>query len=203
MIVPFVFFTLIGLLCDIAQHFIMRDSIWDSIYSCFIQLVTMGFAWCNAPLWFLLSLFIARFVTLKFNGSYPWLWCLVGLCIAIIHNNFFYERFNYLGNCSLALFYYIIGFKLKNAHKNYLVSIFCLGIYMIVYFLFPVFLDIRSNTTPYGNYLVAITSVIPAIIGFNYLFVNLKSQILRILAFWEKMQWFFLLSIGQPCCCLK
>lgn len=182
-LVPFAIFTLFGLILEFHKCYTQGLSFGTIIHSCGAQVLTMGFAWCNAPLWFLLALFIARMVTPFLSTKIWWIWICLFLSIAVLHHHLTTERFNYIGNSSLAIVYYLAGWKLKSAHTNKLLVIICALTYLIIFLIFPVFLDIRSNSTSYGNYLLAVTSAIPGIIIMNYLFASYRLLSIRVLSF--------------------
>lgn len=192
LIVPFIVFSVYGLILELIQNTYDFHSIHKSIYSFIVQILLMGFAWCNAPLWFLLALFVARAVTMVLPFRLWWIWVLVFGSIAIIHNFMFVERYNYIGNASLAIVYYIAGCKLKNAHNSKVLVGISLFMYLVIFTFFPVFLDIRSNSTGYGNYLIAVTSSIFGIIFINYIFHNFKIPFGNIIAFVGKNAMFYL-----------
>lgn len=169
-IVPYILFSLFGLMFDIIHGYIVNKSIGIILYSFCAQMCTMGFAWCNAPLWFLLALFLTRIITTMIPQKYWILFGLLFLGIAIIHHMIWTERFQYLGNTSLAIVYYICGYKMRELHKNKLIVVLSSLIYLGVFLLFPVCLDLRSNSTSYGNYLLSLLIVIPGILCINSIF---------------------------------
>jgi len=174
LIVPFAIFTIFGFIMEATYKPITVYSLRGLI----AQVATMGFAWCNAPLWFIFALFLTRLITSKFNGRYWILWIAIFIGIAAIHNQLFTERFQYIGNVSLSIVYYILGYKMKSWHENKYVVIACFLIYTVTFYFMPTFLDIRSNSTSYGLYMVAIAVVVPGIVALNGSMSHIKIPII-------------------------
>lgn len=59
---------------------------------------------------------------------------------------------------------------MRELHKNKLIVVLSSLIYLGVFLLFPVYLDLRSNSTSYGNYLLSLLIVIPGILCINSIF---------------------------------
>lgn len=150
------------------------------------------------PLWFLGSLFFVKLCTFKLNKHNWWVWGLIGLSIALLHNLIFSkDEFVYFGNISLGIFCYVVGYKLNDKIIRHYVGIMTTIVYVCVLIVEPVCLNFFRNHTFVGSYYEAIALMVPGILSINYLFGLIPCSMLRGLSFIGKNSMIFLVS-HQP-----
>lgn len=132
----------------------------------------------NAPLWFLISLFVVRvvFAWLKKRSINTWMIIFGSLTLSYALS--FIPAFKpyYLANIFLGLFFFSIGNKLQKtpavSDNDYLVLLI-LPI-ALLYLIRTSFVDFRTNTLMEGNYLIYCLMSLLAILGWNKLFKKLE-----------------------------
>lgn len=133
------------------------DKFHNSFTDDFWQLIHDGSISYNAPLWFLLSLFLTKVIYnyLYNKGINDFLILFISLfCSSII---FLYKLDMplYIGNTMLGLFFYVGGI-LYNKIKNYTdnryiyISLFVICCFILIFY--PSNVDFRINMTTSGNY---------------------------------------------------
>lgn len=137
-------------------------------------LIVTGAISDNAPLWFLLSLFIVRiaYSLLRQLGVNVWSIAIVGLIIGFLLSKISGFKPYYVANGFPALFFYALGNII--GRKQCLIGnkwIAILSILVIVfYYNWPSFVDFRMNNLLDGYYVIYCIMSLCAIVGWNALF---------------------------------
>lgn len=177
---PFFIFSLIGYFINLI---FLTNSVNFNLKTLVIfplkELIYCGALSSNAPLWFLFSLFLAYtiFSILYSLHIPPILIALLGFAIA----SFFYQQEinypRYIANSSSGLFFYAMGYILKE--KQYINAFFYLS--FIIYILIAVNgyikIDMNNNVATKGNYFVWYPASIVGIITLNNLISRLHIHI--------------------------
>lgn len=174
LIKPFVSFTLLALILPISKLLITGNTNY-TIEQLIIEICNQGASYYNIPLWFLTSIFIVKVLSCRLNKSNWYWWVCVSLSIALFHNLFFdYYQFSFIGNIALGVTCYTLGYVLCDLSNDIKAGICFLLIYLILQLIFPSCINFFRNHNYFGNYYIAIIGMIPAIIGINTLFKNIK-----------------------------
>lgn len=190
-IVPFIIFSFAG--CTIQM--LVSDCGVTVYYGMVAQIVHYGSPWYNIPLWFLLTLFIVKMLTVTYsgkNGSTAMI-LLSALAIAASHHWLITDRFNYIGNTALAVIFYIIGYKsnfwtLSYARVATIAILFTASVFIV-----PTAIDIWGNTALYGNYFLAIFGSVCGIMLVNWLFSVCQFLHIRTFVFFGRNSMVFLI----------
>jgi len=180
LLIPMILWTLIGYALTI--HELINDGIpiWKIIIRPAFILLRYGDTLGNAPLWFLLSLFLVR-ISMKLLANLK-----LGLIIAFAIS---FALLGYLFNCKnfnvplglinypIGMFFFLTGFvcnqlKMKqNMSKMNIVLIACTGLISMFFFSY---VDFHLNITWHGNYWVYIIGSLLAINSLLVLFKNIR-----------------------------
>jgi fucose 4-O-acetylase-like acetyltransferase len=200
--VPYVVFNVVGVLvgiflsCYVGYSGSFLVLIGRPIFEIFKDEATSS----NLALWFLMSLAIARILFSILYGRFhihPIIICLVFLVLACCLNYYNYQMKPnsfmlviggrqlflripcYIGNMCYGMFFYCLGFLLREKqYNNYLFAISV--IIYIFHFVFVSRIDFRSNESS-ANYPLAVLYSVTGIICFNNIFkskLNVKIPIL-------------------------
>lgn len=181
LIKPFVSFTLLGLILPISKSLITGNTNY-SIEQFIIEICNQGASYYNIPLWFLSSLFIVKILSCGLKKSNWYLWFGVSLSIALFHNLYFdFYQLSFIGNIALGVTCYTLGYVLCDKSNGIKTGICCLLIYIILQLVLPSCINFFRNHNYFGNYCIAIIGIVPAIIGINAVFKNIKFLNLRLL----------------------
>ncbi len=122
------------------------------------QIARYGSPWWNIPVWFLLTLFFVKILTLYYSGgrTSTCVFILVTIVVALFHHSYIKNDFNYIGNTALATLFYILGFKSTKISISKIGYIAIGIIFLASILIIPSVLDIWSNSALYGNYFLAI-----------------------------------------------
>ena len=172
-IVPYLFFSFVGLLVALVFAIIDNNSITTFLIKVCKDILFRQAIWFNAPLWFLLSLFFAR-VTFNIVREYVnhYILVVVLLLIAFAHYIFLAKYGIYWGGniCSGFLFY-ISGFKLKENQYEKKVLFVAIIVLTIIALARPSIVTMYGNTLVYddGIYLLWYPFCLAGIVVFNNL----------------------------------
>lgn len=177
---PFFTFSLIGYFINLI--FLANSANFNLktlIISPLAELIYCGSLSSNAPLWFLLSLFLTYtiFSILYSLHIPPILIAILGFIIA----SFFYQQEinypRYIANSSSGLFFYAMGYILKE--KQYIDVFFYLSsiIYILVAMNGFINIDMNYNVAVEGNYFIWYPVSIAGIITLNNLISKLHIRI--------------------------
>lgn len=174
LLVPYVFFTGIGIL----SAFIFECA-HGTDYSRFFlrildELLKGGAVYYTAPAWFLLTLAIVR-VLFQLASKYhiTGLTLLISLCSAYSLSHYSITAPVYFGNISLGLFFYGMGFYMKDIQYQNYIFYTATAVYVFMYCFFPSNVDFRINSVTYGTYIGYILSAVSAIVVLNNLFYRI------------------------------
>lgn len=145
----------------------------------------------NYALWFLLSLFIVKILfQLSRHLRIPILLVVfVSLSVALLHNAFVYNGNPvYIGNIANGLFYYSVGYTLKDRQFSKDILIISIVGILCIYHLIPSYLDFRANRLIGSS---------PSAYLFNEAFILCEIIIVNFLSykFWSKES--FISKIGR------
>lgn len=127
----------------------------------------------NLPLWFLLSLFAVRLISNLTARYFHFFFLIFGGLIAMVLNYYAINKPFYLANICAGLFFYTIGFLLKEVQYKPICFIFSMIIYLIAIF-YPSIVDMRVNSLQTGLYSLWLLYSIGGCVFFNNFFSNAK-----------------------------
>lgn len=170
LIKPFIVFTLIGHLVHCIFYFFNGDYNWIHYTLSPLKSILLNEAdgW-SSPLWFLLTLYFAQLVVVGLQRTHiPKLVIPVVALILSVAFHYFAPIYPIIiNNIFSAIFFLSIGHILKDLQFNKWIEITCILVYIAVIFLNPSFVDMKTNTVIYGNYLIWILCAIAGIICWN------------------------------------
>lgn len=170
---PWLEWTILGLIVGLLIA-LFNGSITQYIYSNFHGLLVAGAISDNAPLWFLLSLFVVRitYSGLRQLRVNPWIIALCGVSIGFVLSGIPGFKPYYVANVFLALFFYSLGNSIGRKQfiaENKWLALMCIPV-ALVYYGWPSFVDFRTNNLLKGYYLIYCILSLCAIVGWNVLF---------------------------------
>lgn len=173
LLIPYLTFSVIGFLVGVVLLYIYHNEslIYFTLRS-IGQVVRWGGVTSNMPIWFLLSLAVVRIVFLlanKRNATIPLI--LISVVIAYLLSRYEINEPSYLGNISLGMFFFGMGYMLKDYQYNRWVVLIAAVIYVFCYVLFPSNVDVRANYVTSGTYLGFLVYALCAIILLNNIFL--------------------------------
>lgn len=180
LVVPYIIFSIIGQFVFWIMWILQgRDVNIDYILSPLRTLLHEGAVVGNSPLWFLFTLFLVRLIfiiiykrTKKIVMVITFLSVVVPfvLCLNKFHD------FYYISNVCSGLFFYIMGFYLKD--KQYEMKYMVLGLlfYLLYAIYYHSYFDFRSNQINPSFYILCFLSCIGGIIVYNNIFKRLFSN---------------------------
>lgn len=136
-------------------HDLQNISIVNVIVEQLKQFLLFGCSWANFPLWFLFSIscVIVIFEILN-RRMHPILIALIGMVVSIMLNAFNVERPYYAGNISSGLFYYSMGYLLreKQCSRKILIGLFLF--YCSFLTIWPQHIEMVRNSCEQGNFII-------------------------------------------------
>lgn len=187
LIVPFVVCALFGLMLEFVCEWIVAGNCDFAVfYGGLSQTLRIGAPWWNIPVWFLLTLFVVKLLTARFDGRHTLIWVSAALSIAAAHTYLVtMESFNYIGNTALAVVFYILGFKSRSIRldESRLAVGLLAALFATLFVFFPAIIDIFHNKATYGNYFVGILFSVVGILLTNLLFEKYKYLHIRLFVF--------------------
>jgi len=174
LIIPFVVFSSFGFVFFFVRKvFVLDIDVLTTLKQTVRTFLVTGAFPGNLALWFLLSLFACRIIFNYVNVKLPsyalYLCPLICLSFSIIFHCWNISRPWYILNITLGLFFYSVGYLLKD--KQYKGSVFIIASVMLV--LIAVFKDssvsFANNSLIYGNFYLWIVYAMCAVIFVNNL----------------------------------
>lgn len=174
LLIPFFAFTFIGYVLFGATESV---NTWHYWLHPLRQVFAIGRVEGNGPLWFLLSLFLVR-LFFQTSGDTLWkqiCWIIVGACIGII-GNYYGLRPRTISNVGMGVFFYGLGYLLRNIQYNKLVgsvsSILFVLVYVIMAFWGWHLVDFSFNKTELGLHPIWLLNSVIACVAINFLLHN-------------------------------
>lgn len=170
LLIPYISFGAIGLLVHFLIIAIQGDTNWIHYVSFPKHILLYEIIPGNAPLWFLISLFIVKntynFLVDKINFL-----VLIVMCFAIAYCGCLFEIKipRWLFNIALGMCFYAVGSRLRN--HQYSKSVFVLSIIVCtcISVFCPSHVDMFPNILKYGNYIVYFFYAISCVVIINNL----------------------------------
>lgn len=174
LLVPFFVFSLMGYVLFGA---IEPMNTWHYWWYPIRQIFAIGRVEGNGPLWFLLSLFIVRLLFQTSRNSL-WkqiCWIVAGGCIGII-GNYYGIRPRTISNVGMGIFFYGLGFLMRNLQYNKKVGNILLLLFVLIYIaMIPLgwhLVDFSLNRLEIGCHPMWMINCVIACVVVNYLFRN-------------------------------
>lgn len=207
LLVPFLIFSLLGhaLLCVQMWNSGICDwkkYLLDPIYSVFLAGSTSG----NTPLWFLPTLLAVQFIY-NIAGKKISDYSLFVLSLSLAYLLFRYNIHKplFLGNISLGLAVYTIGYKLRTLQFYKSILWFSILIYVLIFIIQSDSIDFRVNNLKGGIYLLAVSFAICGCVLINNCF-KIISKSLGILEYIGRksmsfyvMHWIIIQAVSMSC----
>ena len=144
------------------------------------QTVYLGSSWYNKPVWFLLTLFLCKFIcSFCADRLKPLYLMIIAFFIAYLHSWLCNEQLNWIGNTSLAIVFYMSGHILRDIQWKSYIWIPSLIVYIATFVFTPVNIDARSNVLYYGTYPIGVFTAILGCISINNIIPKTNISILR------------------------
>lgn len=176
LIKPYIIFTICGLPYIWFNLFMRDDENWvHYVLSPVKMLIFKGDNIANYPLWFLLSLFaVLNIYNFLHRYISPYIILIISFILSIteyyINSNIPY----YIPNICIGTAFYTIGhLSLKINLKEQKILFLAIIICFLFAFLLPQYVDVRTNTLLYGNYLVWFLSSVVSCFVYTSAFRNL------------------------------
>ena len=178
-IYPFVIYTIIGecFLWFFTMYKEENINLFSLLFSSIKCIIVQGSTIGNQPLWFLVSLYITKVIvsfldnknvsiviSSFFSCIIAWASSYVGAYI----NDVFCIPYLIMST-SLGIFYYEMGFLLRDIQYNKVVFMIAIFIYLFVWVQIPSQVDVRLGMLKYGNWFVFVISSLAGIIIINNL----------------------------------
>ena len=173
LVIPYIVFTFIGVAWELYTAIRIGNLNKNWIYIEITTIRDYQCCWTSMACWFLISLFFVRILfQIIYNRTHQLYTITIGLVVALVMNlvsssNVSFPPY-YIGNISLGLAFYSLGFYLKELQFNRFLFILALCIFLLK-FILPSHIDFRANTCT-GNYVLAVTYGLAGCIVFNNLF---------------------------------
>ena len=174
LLVPFAIFTIIGYVWFGAQQANLSPQEWKYWWWPLRQVFAVGRVEGNGPLWFLLSLFMVRVIFQTTKGN-KWVQiAMIILCFSVaILGNHYSIRPRTISNVALGIFFYGLGYLLRDAQYDKRVGIASVCLFVATYIWMSVFgwhlIDFSFNTTVLGIHPVWMINCVSACVAVNYL----------------------------------
>lgn len=172
LLIPYIFFSVVGAMCGFVIECVLgTESVPHYLLRSAGQVVKWGGVTSNMPIWFLLSLAVVRMI-IQFVHKYHLVYPVTGVALLSSYLLFKMSVFEpcYLGNISLGLFFFGIGYLLKDYQYNRIMVIVATVVYIVFFVFFPSNVDFRANLLTSGNYSGYVITAVLAIIILNNLF---------------------------------
>ena len=177
LLIPFAIFCAIGHLVYCFINFFQGDTNWQHyILSPFKSILLLGSVTGNLPLWFLLALFFVKLLFCSTWEKAKWLLIPI-LAIAPILYIHQIEYPRLAASISSGLFFYIMGYLLKNYKPKPTVSIVFLISYLLCWIYLPAWVDMNTNELLSGYYFLWYPTSLLGIISINSFFQNFRIKI--------------------------
>ncbi len=206
---PYVSFIIIGWICYCISFWLDGDT--NIIHYTLSPPKQMllgggGHLWA-APLWFLVTLFLVKTLSSSLlratkNRMGGGIACgVIGLILALLSRHFTTLRPYYLTNFFPAMFFYVLGHRMKE--KQYDNKIFyCSIIVFVISLIHPSLVDFSTNVITKGSYLLWMLYATAGIVMFNNIFKRINrdiwpfTQIGRESMYWYVAHWALMKAIS-------
>lgn len=172
LLLPFLIFSVIGYVTWSCKMLLEGEDNWRQfVYTPVKQLLMGGGIGGNLPLWYLLTLFVARIVFNWIAGK-KWYFLLVVFALIPCGGRLIsYELPLYIANISMAIAFMGLGYLLKPYLKNKWLNSCCVVAFLLLIIIKPTYVDMRYNDLLYGNYylwyIIALSGIISIIALFR------------------------------------
>jgi len=176
LLVPYIIYSMLGQLMFSIRFFLSGVTDWRQyVVAPIRQILHEGACAGNAPLWFLLSLFVVRLLfnqclKMKYTGILP----VLAIVTAWGLNKVGFCDYYIVASSLSGLFFYWVGYMLKDILYSKATGICCCVLYLLLILLFPTYVDMRSNTVGHGIYAVWIINSILGFIAWIFFFSNIS-----------------------------
>lgn len=167
---PFIIWTLAGYPLYATLLWMENDHNWIHYTITLIKQLLLSWGCsCNLALWFLLVLFAVRMAVNEIiNNHLNVIICaIIAITIAYLLNMFHITSVRFLGALASGLFYFVMGYLLRNMEYRKTFVVTAAIIYFIVLLFFPIHVDLFANKVILGDWLMWPIWAICGIILFN------------------------------------
>lgn len=170
LLIPFFWFSLIGLFFFYIELIISNDYNWLHYISFPYSLLLSGSISANSPLWFLSTLFIVKVSYNLLNNLLP-IHIILSISVGIALLCFFLglSRPFYLANSAVGLFFYSLGHKFKDLQYQKIVVIISIIVFSLIACCNFSVVDMFQNKLTHGNYLLWFPFALSGIVVINNL----------------------------------
>lgn len=205
---PYLMFWCIGIVVEAIKYYCMGETNWvHYVLTPFKSTLLYGGVNNGAlPMWFLVTLFAVRTfspVMLKVCNGYGWVVCgVVGVILCHINGIYGWGFIHpyYISNFFPAMFFYGLGFLIKDKQFNKEIFFIALVIYAIS-FAWPSMVDFQANSVTRGNAFLWYVYAPAAIVVFNYICKKVNRTIRPVTNIGRNSMWWFLAH--WPVLCLS
>lgn len=174
LVIPFISFTILGQLFLCLKLYLQTGKFCNIIPLKGILFYGAGAG--NAPLWFLLSLFIIRILATAVEHFCDLRYLLLGGVAALFLNIIDFDKPYWIANVCSGMFFYVLGYFLCKGQYTKKLLIVSIMLYLIT-LIYPSYVDMNRNVLIQGSYPLWLVSSIAACILINNLFKIFKSNI--------------------------
>lgn len=194
---PYCAFMLIGYAAYCVDLFIEHDYNWIHYILSPIKQCLLGggvHAWA-LPMWFLVTLAVVKclapFLLNKYKMGGVIACGLIGFLLALYSEHYHIIRPFYVVNFFPAMFFYGMGFYMKEKQYHRIILFFALTIYSAS-FVFPSTVDFQTNKLIQGNYFLWLIYAFAGIVVFDNVTKIVKTRIWLFTSIGEKSMYWFL-----------
>lgn len=176
---PFIVWTLAGYPLYAILLWLENDRNWTHYTILLIKQLLLSWGCsCNLALWFLLVLFAVRMAVNEIINNHlnVFVCAIIAIIIAYLLNMLHITSVRFLGALASGLFYFAMGYLLRNAGYRKTFVVTASIIYFIVLLLFPIHVDMYANNVILGNWLMWPIWSICGVIFFNAIFCALTKR---------------------------
>lgn len=195
---PYLLFWCIGIIISAVKFYSVGDTNWIHYLLTPIKSTLLSGSNNGAlPMWFLVTLLMVRTLSpimLNKCRGYGWIICgIVGVILCFINST---HRMNlikpyYFANFFPAMFFYGLGFYMKDKQFNLMTFVLAFVIY-IISFIWPSTIDFRTNAPIRGNALLWYIYAAAGIMVFNYICKKINFSICFVTKIGQNSMWWFL-----------
>lgn len=187
LVIPFIVFSFIGYVIYCLNLYVDGDTNWIRYtLSPIKEFILLGAIYGNAPLWFLLSLYLVKCIScLTLRGNI--VITLITMGFAIIIPIYIFPHINYpkfLGNVCIGYVFYSLGFYLKDKQFSIYVLLTSLVCYFTIFFLCYSNVDVNQSKLLDGNFFLWYIIAISGCVTINNIFYRydiLNNKYLKII----------------------
>lgn len=200
---PYLFFLIVGHIVHCLFLFLKHDTNWIHYILSPIKECLLGngsHAWA-LHLWFLITLLEVKILCCKIikNNTLGIIFALLGCITAWISNHYITIRPFYIVNIFPALFFYFLGYKMREKQFNKWVFYLSLVIFALS-MAYPSHVNFMSNKVEYGLYMIWLLYASAGIIVFNNIGKMINITVFPFTKIGEKSMYYFLIHWIFLCC---